>query len=237
VNLESCAESLRIPGIDEFACAGKGGEFGWIRIQDADVGAVAEFPCVRIGGGPEAGGQTTELKPPLFLRSNDDPSEEIRMRKSADFHHRPSTSTSHRRFSEEYKKSDYIPRSRAPSKRKSEEIPVRVSADLLDALSSFKQTFVVSDATQPDYPIVYASAGFFAMTGYSATEVIGHNCRFLQGPDTDPTDVENIRQAVKQGRNFCGRLLNYRRDGSSFWNLLTITPIKAQDGKVIKLIG
>ena len=96
---------------------------------------------------------------------------------------------------------------------------------------------MVSDATQPDYPIVYASAGFFAMTGYSAKEVIGHNCRFLQGPDSDPTDVEKIRQAVKQGCSFCGRLLNYRRDGSSIWNLLTISPIKAQDGKVIKLIG
>ncbi|KAG0601585.1 hypothetical protein M758_11G123900 [Ceratodon purpureus] len=164
-------------------------------------------------------------------------SEEMRMRNSPDFYR---VSGSHRRFSEEYKKSEYIPRSRAASKRTSdvsEEIPMRVSSDLLDALSAFKQTFVVSDATKPDYPIMYASAGFFTMTGYSPKEVIGYNCRFLQGPETDPADVEKIRQAVKQGKNFCGRLLNYRKDGSTFWNLLTITPIKDEDDKVIKFIG
>lgn len=114
---------------------------------------------------------------------------------------------------------------------------MRVSEDLLDALSSFKQTFVVSDATKPDYPIMYASAGFFSMTGYSPKEVIGYNCRFLQGPDTDPMEVEKIRQAVRTGKPFCGRLLNYRKDGTQFWNLLTITPIKDENDKVIKFIG
>nr|AML78441.1 putative LOV domain-containing protein [Frisvollia varia] len=168
-------------------------------------------------------------------------SDEMRIsrRKSSDNYQRPSGS--YRRFSEEYSKSEYMPQSRAASKRNSEtsesKMPVRVSADLLDALSSFKQTFVVSDATQPDYPIMYASSGFYNMTGYSAREVIGHNCRFLQGPDTDPADVEKIRQAVRSGKNFCGRLLNYRKDGTTFWNLLTITPIKDEDDKVIKFIG
>lgn len=61
--------------------------------------------------------------------------------------------------------------------------------------------------------------------------------RFLQGPDTDPEDVRKIREAVKNGKSFCGRLLNYRKDGSPFWNLLTITPIKDEDDKVIKFIG
>nr|AML79023.1 putative LOV domain-containing protein [Leucobryum albidum] len=75
------------------------------------------------------------------------------------------------------------------------------------------------------------------MTGYSAKEVIGHNCRFLQGPETDPATVEKIRQSVKTGKNFCGRLLNYRKDGTTFWNLLTITPIKDENDKVIKFIG
>lgn len=161
-------------------------------------------------------------------------SEEMRIRRSADFHRQ---SASHRRFSEEYMKSEDIPRSRAPSNRTSDDTPMRVSSDLLGALSSFKQAFVVSDATKPDYPIMYASAGFFSMTGYSPREVIGHNCRFLQGPDTDPADVEKIRLAVKQGRNFCGRLLNYRKDGTTFWNLLSVTPIKDEDDKVTKFIG
>ncbi|CAK9231174.1 unnamed protein product [Sphagnum troendelagicum] len=113
----------------------------------------------------------------------------------------------------------------------------RVSQNIKDALSTFQQTFVVSDATKPDFPILYASAGFFNMTGYTPQEVIGHNCRFLQGPETDPEDVRKIREALQMGRNFCGRLLNYKKNGSAFWNLLTITPIKDDDGKVLKFIG
>jgi phototropin len=113
----------------------------------------------------------------------------------------------------------------------------RVSQELKDALSGLQQTFVVSDATRPDCPIIYASEGFFTMTGYSAKEVVGRNCRFLQGPETDRDEVARIRDAVKAGRNFCGRLLNYRKDGTPFWNMLTVTPIRDDDGKVIKFIG
>ncbi|KAL3829153.1 hypothetical protein ACJIZ3_017955 [Penstemon smallii] len=113
----------------------------------------------------------------------------------------------------------------------------RVSEDLKDALSTFQQTFVVSDATKPDFPILYASAGFFNMTGYTSREVIGRNCRFLQGKDTDPGDVAKIRVALEQGSTYCGRLLNYKKDGTTFWNLLTIAPIKDETGKVLKYIG
>nr|AML76888.1 putative LOV domain-containing protein [Wrightia natalensis] len=113
----------------------------------------------------------------------------------------------------------------------------RVSEDLKDALSAFQQTFVVSDATKPDYPIMYASAGFFKMTGYTSKEVIGRNCRFLQGADTDPEDVAKIREALQSGGNYCGRLLNYKKDGTPFWNLLTIAPIKDENGNVLKFIG
>ncbi|CAI8616504.1 unnamed protein product [Vicia faba] len=113
----------------------------------------------------------------------------------------------------------------------------RVSEDLRDALSAFQQTFVVSDATKPDYPIMYASAGFFSMTGYTSKEVIGRNCRFMQGADTDPNDVAKIREALAAGTSYCGRLLNYKKDGTTFWNLLTIAPIKDEHGKILKLIG
>ncbi|KAJ4962577.1 hypothetical protein NE237_022516 [Protea cynaroides] len=113
----------------------------------------------------------------------------------------------------------------------------RVSQDLKDALAKLQQTFVVSDATKPDCPIVYASAGFFNMTGYTTKEVIGKNCRFLQGPDTDINEVAKIRDAVRTGKSYCGRLLNYKKNGTPFWNLLTITPIKDDSGGVIKYIG
>lgn len=113
----------------------------------------------------------------------------------------------------------------------------KVAEDLKHALSTFQQTFVVSDATKPDFPIMYASAGFFKMTGYTSKEVIGRNCRFLQGFDTDPEDVSKIREALQNGNNYCGRLLNYKKDGTPFWNLLTIAPIKDETGKILKFIG
>nr|AML77156.1 putative LOV domain-containing protein [Portulaca suffrutescens] len=118
----------------------------------------------------------------------------------------------------------------------SEHVP-RVSQELKDALATLQQTFVVSDATKPECPIMYASSGFFTMTGYTSKEVIGRNCRFLQGPETDQDEVQKIRDAVKYGKSYCGRLLNYKKDGTPFWNLLTITPIKDDQGNTIKFIG
>ncbi|KAH9609476.1 hypothetical protein KSS87_003683 [Heliosperma pusillum] len=113
----------------------------------------------------------------------------------------------------------------------------RVSQELKEALATLQQTFVVSDATKPDCPIMYASSGFFTMTGYSSKEVIGRNCRFLQGPETDQKEVDKIRQAVKTGTSYCGRLLNFKKNGTPFWNLLTVTPIKDDQGRTIKFIG
>lgn len=75
------------------------------------------------------------------------------------------------------------------------------------------------------------------MTGYSKEEVLGHNCRFLQGEQTDPKAVEQIRQAIKKGQPLCTRLLNYKKDGTPFWNLLTITPIRDESGRVVKFVG
>ncbi|CAL0313041.1 unnamed protein product [Lupinus luteus] len=113
----------------------------------------------------------------------------------------------------------------------------RVSQELKEALETLQQTFVVSDATKPDCPIMYASTGFFSMTGYSSKEIIGRNCRFLQGPDTDKNEVAKIRDATRNGKTYCGRLLNYKKNGTPFWNLLTVTPIKDDNGNTIKFIG
>ncbi|XP_075494000.1 phototropin-2-like isoform X3 [Primulina tabacum] len=112
-----------------------------------------------------------------------------------------------------------------------------VPQEVKDAFSTLQQTFVVSDAAKPGCPVVYASNGFFTMTGYNTEEVIGKNCRFLQGPNTDQKEVDKIRNTIAMGTSYCGRLLNYKKDGTPFWNLLTIIPIKDGEGMVAKFIG
>ncbi|GFH26100.1 putative LOV domain-containing protein [Haematococcus lacustris] len=111
------------------------------------------------------------------------------------------------------------------------------ASQLTKVLAGLRHTFVVADATLPDMPLIYASDGFYAMTGYGPDEVLGHNCRFLQGEGTDPKEVLKIRDAIKKGEGVSVRLLNYRKDGTPFWNLLTVTPIKTPDGKVSKFVG
>eukprot|EP00271_Cylindrocystis_brebissonii_P020914 TRINITY_DN7221_c0_g1_i2.p1 TRINITY_DN7221_c0_g1~~TRINITY_DN7221_c0_g1_i2.p1 ORF type:complete len:158 (+),score=40.41 TRINITY_DN7221_c0_g1_i2:399-872(+) len=125
-----------------------------------------------------------------------------------------------------------------PSSADSGAAKVLVAAGgLRDILSTFTQTFVMSDATKPDVPIMFASEGFYKMTGYGVDEVIGRNCRFLQGPETDRAEVARLRECVARGAPFCGRLLNYRKDGAPFWNLLTVSPIKDDDGRVVRFVG
>nr|AML77435.1 putative LOV domain-containing protein [Scapania nemorea] len=126
-------------------------------------------------------------------------------------------------------------RSRAGSSS-SQALPV-VSRDVKDALSSFMLAFLVCDYADPEMPILYCSSGFTTMTGYSTDDIVGKNCRFLQGPDTDRTEIAKLKEALKKGSIYTGTLLNYKKDGTPFWNLLTLSPIKDDDGKVIKYIG
>ncbi|KAL4442423.1 hypothetical protein ABPG77_005007 [Micractinium sp. CCAP 211/92] len=105
------------------------------------------------------------------------------------------------------------------------------------ALAKLRHTFVVADATLPDCPLIYASEGFFKMTGYSREEAIGHNCRFLQGPGTDPEHIRQLRDGVRNGTPVTMRLLNYRKDGTPFWNLLSLTPVRDDTGRVVKIVG
>lgn len=92
---------------------------------------------------------------------------------------------------------------------------------------------VVSDPQQPDNPIVLANRAFLDQTGYDADAVIGRNCRFLQGPNTDLAAVAQIRAAIAGETELTIELLNYRRDGSTFWNRLLLSPITDDDGNVI----
>ncbi|MGJ8546389.1 MAG: PAS domain-containing protein [Sulfitobacter sp.] len=95
----------------------------------------------------------------------------------------------------------------------------------------------ISDPTASDNPIVFANDAFFELTGYSPDEVIGHNCRLLQGPDTTPESVASIRAAIGAERLETVEILNYRKDGSTFINALQIGPILDDDGRVVYFFG
>ncbi|EWH02858.1 hypothetical protein Q427_06455 [Halomonas sp. BC04] len=96
---------------------------------------------------------------------------------------------------------------------------------------------VIADARQPELPIIYVNAAFEQITGYTRDEVIGRNCRFLQGSNTDPGTRKAIRQALQAHRKLHVTLLNYRKDGTPFWNDLYISPVHDDRGEVSHYIG
>jgi PAS domain S-box-containing protein len=108
---------------------------------------------------------------------------------------------------------------------------------LVKALQTAQQNFVISDPSMPDNPIVYASQGFLALTGYTLNQVLGRNCRFLQGPETDPRAVDKIRKGIELGEDTTVCLLNYRVDGSTFWNQFFIAALRDGDGNVVNYLG
>jgi PAS domain S-box-containing protein len=108
---------------------------------------------------------------------------------------------------------------------------------LLAAIQSGQQTFVITDPSLPDNPIVFASAGFYQLTKFDPSEVIGQNCRFLQGPATDPKAVEMIRNGIRSGEDTSVCLLNYRKDGSTFWNQFFVAALRDIHGVVVNFIG
>jgi len=106
-----------------------------------------------------------------------------------------------------------------------------------EAIASVGVGILITDPHQPDNPIIYVNPAFERMTGYAAAEALGRNCRFLQGAGTDPSAVAEIRQALKEERDLRTELLNYRKDGSSFWNELTISPLRDAKGRVTHYVG
>jgi PAS domain S-box-containing protein len=101
------------------------------------------------------------------------------------------------------------------------------------AVRATRMPMVITNPNLPDNPIVFANQAFQTLTGYSRDEVIGLNCRFLQGTDTDENDVRRVREAIAAGEAIDVDLLNYRKDGSTFWNALYLSPVHSDTGKVI----
>jgi adenylate cyclase len=105
------------------------------------------------------------------------------------------------------------------------------------ALAASSVGMVIADARLPDMPLIYVNPAFERMTGYSAAEVLGYNCRFLQGEKTDRQAVNRLRSAIKAGRNLTLKLLNYHKNGTPFWNELTISPIFDLDNQLTHYVG
>ena len=105
------------------------------------------------------------------------------------------------------------------------------------ALEAVPDGLVIVEIDRPGQPIAYASRAFLELTGYAADEVLGRNCRLMQGPATDPTAVATVRRAIEQRRGATVRLLNYRKDGTAFWNELKLSPVIDDDGRVRRYVG
>ncbi|WP_082482583.1 hybrid sensor histidine kinase/response regulator [Methylobacterium sp. Leaf123] len=105
------------------------------------------------------------------------------------------------------------------------------------AVAMTRMPMVVVDPNREDHPIVFVNQAFLEMTGYARDEVIGHNCRFLQGPETDPATRAQVREAVAARRDFATEILNYRKDGTSFWNALFVSPVYNAAGDLLYFFG
>lgn len=105
------------------------------------------------------------------------------------------------------------------------------------ALDIAAEGITIADMRSPDQPLIYINEGFERLTGYSASAMLGKNCRFLQGGETDPETVEQIRVALATGRECTVEILNHKNDGEPFWNRLSLTPVRDSSGVVTHFIG
>lgn len=105
------------------------------------------------------------------------------------------------------------------------------------AMAQTRMAVCLTDPNLPDDPIIFCNEAFENLTGYSQAEIIGRNCRFLQGPETDNSQVDRIRAALKTEEVAVVELLNYRKDGTKFWNALHLGPIYNEDGSLKYFFG
>jgi len=105
------------------------------------------------------------------------------------------------------------------------------------AMSASAEGISLSETSMEGQPLVYVNGGFERMTGYSKQEVIGKNCRFLQGEDTDQEQVNKVREAIKSNNSCSVEFVNYRKDGTKFWNRLTVSPVSLKTDEIQYYVG
>ncbi len=106
-----------------------------------------------------------------------------------------------------------------------------------EAVEHRQEGLVITDPTLSDNPIIYATPQFEAMTGYRAQDILGQNCRFLHGTGAEQPELAKLRQAIAERTSLQCTLQNFRKDGSPYWNLLTVSPIKNAQGRLTHFIG
>jgi PAS domain S-box-containing protein len=110
-------------------------------------------------------------------------------------------------------------------------------ADLLRQVDSINSGVVITDPSKKDNPIIWVNQAFERMTGYSTSEIVGRNCRFLQGEDRDPRVRETMRSAIQNNNSFSVRLRNYKKDGTPFINELHVSPVFDENKNLSAFIG
>ncbi len=105
------------------------------------------------------------------------------------------------------------------------------------AMEAASVGIIITDARKPGNPIIYANPAFTRITGYAPAEILGKSPGILQGPETDPGAIEQIRRAVREGRDCHLTLINYRKDGTPFWNELVISPVRDEEGRLVYFVG
>lgn len=108
---------------------------------------------------------------------------------------------------------------------------------LVTAMAHCKSPMVLTDPEAADWPMVAVNQAFCDATGYDVAESVGRNCRFLQGPRTDPTAGPRIRACLDEGQGCVEWILNYKKDGAKFWNLLFISPVRDVYGRLLYYFG
>ena len=115
---------------------------------------------------------------------------------------------------------------------------VEVPFDLKErAMDEAPVGITISDPDRPDNPLIYVNRAFERVTGYPRSEVLGNNCRMLQGPESDPETVARMREAIDAEEPVQVEILNYRKDGTEFWNEVTIAPLTNHAGEVTNFVG
>ncbi len=108
---------------------------------------------------------------------------------------------------------------------------------LLRAVESARNGIVLTDPNLPDNPITYANPAFIELTGYEMDEIVGKNCRFLQGRDLNQENIQSIKNAIKKGESITTIIRNYKKSGELFYNELTISPVYDVSNKLVNFIG